>query len=184
MFVTCPELKGILCMRCFNSYLFSAVETIIRNHQKEEIKRRMSHGEILKLNQDTSDNTSGVHLVQQNQATSRIAANFVRSANNFGLNRGTSSNSSSTSVNEYKNVMTDKPDYFKASVMVRSTSSSSNTSRWKYKIKSKLKKLHFTSSLSRQERKQLLWLNERMRGDLEILIILFIWSLLKKRFTL
>jgi len=109
-------------------YKDPAVETIIRNHQKEEIKRRMSHGEVLKLNQDKSDNNSGVQNVQ-NGAKSRVAANFLRSANSSGLIGGTSSNSSSTSVNEYKNVMTTKPDYFKASVMVRSTSSSSNTSR-------------------------------------------------------
>jgi len=109
-------------------YKDPAVETIIRNHQKEEIKRRMSHGELLKLNQDNSDNNSGVQNVQ-NGAKSRVAANFLRSANSSGLIGGTSSNSSSTSVNEYKNVMTTKPDYFKASVMVRSTSSSSNTSR-------------------------------------------------------
>lgn len=109
-------------------YKDPAVEKIIRNHHKEEIKRRMSHGEILKLNQDNnSDNNNGMQ--QQNGATSRVAANFLRSANSFGLNSGTSSNSSSTSINEYKNVMTTKPDYFKASVMVRSTSSSSNTSR-------------------------------------------------------
>ncbi len=109
--------------------MFSAVELIIRNHQKKEIKRRMSHGEILKLNQGNSgsDNNNEVQQQQrQNGATSLVKANFLRSANSFGLISGTSSNSSSTSVNEYKNVMTTKPDYFKASVMA---SSSSNTSR-------------------------------------------------------
>ena len=126
--IVCHELKQEEFHGCFDSFLFSAVEKIIRNHHKEEIKRRMSHGEILKLNQDNnSDNNNGMQ--QQNGATSRVAANFLRSANSFGLNSGTSSNSSSTSINEYKNVMTTKPDYFKASVMVRSTSSSSNTSR-------------------------------------------------------
>jgi len=110
-------------------YKDPAVELIIRNHQKKEIKRRMSHGEILKLNQGNSgsDNNNEVQQQQrQNGATSLVKANFLRSANSFGLISGTSSNSSSTSVNEYKNVMTTKPDYFKASVMA---SSSSNTSR-------------------------------------------------------
>ena len=126
--IVCHELKTEEFHGCFDSFLFAAVETIIRNHQKEEIKRRMSHGELLKLNQDNSDNNSGVQNVQ-NGAKSRVAANFLRSANSSGPIDGTSSNSSSTSINEYKNVMTTKPDYFKASVMVRSTSSSSNTSR-------------------------------------------------------
>ena len=120
----------------FHSFIFLAVEVIIRNHHKKEIKRRMSHGEILKLNQggnSGSDNNNEVQQHQrQNGATNQVKASFLRSANSFGHISGTSSNSSSTSVNEYKNVMTTKPDYFKASVMVRSTSSSSNTSRWKW----------------------------------------------------
>ena len=90
---------------------FLAVEKIIRNHHKEEIKRRMSHGEVLKLS--TSD------------------INMSRPAN--GLPPvSPSSTSSSSSVNDYKNLVAsreEKPDYFKASVMVRSQSSSSNTSR-------------------------------------------------------
>lgn len=111
-------------------YKDPAVEVIIRNHHKKEIKRRMSHGEILKLNQggnSGSDNNNEVQQHQrQNGATNQVKASFLRSANSFGHISGTSSNSSSTSVNEYKNVMTTKPDYFKASVMA---SSSTNTSR-------------------------------------------------------
>ena len=92
-----------------------AVEKIIRNHRKEEIRRRQSHGEVLKLS--TSD------------------INMPRAANGLPpiSPSSTTSTSSSSSVNDYKNLVVasreEKPDYFKASVMVRSQSSSSNTSR-------------------------------------------------------
>merc|ERR1711976_844780 len=118
-------------------YKDPAVEKIIRNHQKEEIKRRMSHGEVLKFDPNSSnsdiphDNLDSP--LQNGLATPRVVNKFMKRPNGFSnvTNHLTqsSSNSSSTSVNEYKNVMNDKPDYFKASVMVRSQSSSSNTSR-------------------------------------------------------
>ena len=75
----------------------------------------MSHGEVLKLS--TSD------------------INTPRPANGLPpvSPSSTISSSSSSSVNDYKNLVVasreEKPDYFKASVMVRSQSSSSNTSR-------------------------------------------------------
>ena len=75
----------------------------------------MSHGEVLKLS--TSD------------------INTPRPANGLPpvSPSSTISSSSSSSVNDYKNLVAanreEKPDYFKASVMVRSQSSSSNTSR-------------------------------------------------------
>lgn len=104
----------------------------MRNHQKEEIKRRMSHGEILRLNTpDSSDVQNGQpNGGVRNGTAFRVANGFSNSPSVNHLQSPISSNSSSTSVNEYKNVMNDKPDYFKASVMVRSQSSSSNTSRW------------------------------------------------------
>jgi len=112
-------------------YKDPAVEKIMRNHQKEEIKRRMSHGEILRLNTpDSSDVQNGQpNGGVRNGTAFRVANGFSNSPSVNHLQSPISSNSSSTSVNEYKNVMNDKPDYFKASVMVRSQSSSSNTSR-------------------------------------------------------
>ena len=77
----------------------------------------MSHGEVLKLS--TSDSNS----------------NMPRPATGLPpiSPSSTTSTSSSSSVNDYKNLVVasreEKPDYFKASVMVRSQSSSSNTSR-------------------------------------------------------
>ena len=93
---------------------FLAVEKIIRNHHKEEIKRRMSHGEILKLS------TSDINTPRPANGLPPISPS------------STTSTASSSSVNDYKNLVAsreEKPDYFKASVMVRSQSSSSNTSR-------------------------------------------------------
>ena len=117
-------------------FFVAAVEKIIRNHQKEEIKRRMSHGEGLKLNGFVLGASSESETTSQ-EAAPNVPA-FSRNAKRpSGLplaagpsfNIQSSSNSSSTSVNEYKNVIAEKPDFFKASVMVRSQSSSSNTSR-------------------------------------------------------
>ena len=82
----------------------------MRNHQKEEIRRRRSQGEILKLN-GTALNTS-----DQSRPTTGLPP------------ISPSSTSSSSSVAGDK-AREDKPDYFKASVRVRSGSSSSNTSR-------------------------------------------------------
>ena len=90
----------------------TAVETIMRNHQKEEIRRRRSHGEILKLN--------GTVLNTSDQPQSRPTTGLPPIS--------PSSTSSSSSVAGDK-AREDKPDYFKASVRVRSGSSSSNTSR-------------------------------------------------------
>lgn len=92
----------------------------------------MSHGEVLKL--DVSElkmNGENGHQngFQQQHAQPQLHVSPVqRPLPNPGLAQ-LNHPSSSTSVNEYKNVMNDKPDYFKASVMVRSQSSSSNTSR-------------------------------------------------------
>lgn len=87
----------------------TAVAKIIRNHHKEEIRRRMSHGEILKLN--TSDN------------------NQPRATNGLPPISPSSTSSSSSVADKNLPGREEKPDYFKASVMVRSQSSSSNTSR-------------------------------------------------------
>ena len=94
-----------------------AVEKIIRNHRKEEIRRRQSHGEVLKLS------TSDINMPRAANGLPPISPSSTTST----------STSSSSSVNDYKNLVVasreEKPDYFKASVMVRSQSSSSNTSR-------------------------------------------------------
>ena len=91
------------------------MEKIIRNHRKEEIRRRQSHGEVLKLS------TSDINMPRPANGLPPISPS------------STTSTSSSSSVNDYKNLVVasreEKPDYFKASVMVRSQSSSSNTSR-------------------------------------------------------
>jgi len=129
----------------------------MRSHQKDEIKRRMSHGEILRLNTPDSSNVQN----SQNGAGGVRNGASVRVANGFSNNpfvnqlNQSSSNSSSTSVNEYRNIMNDKPDYFKASVMVRSQSSSSNTSRW-------ILRMMEMSTKMLLERQQLVWLNESM----------------------
>ena len=80
----------------------------MRNHQKEEIKRRMSHGEILRLNTpDSGDVQNGqVGNGIRNGAPFRAANAFSNSPFVNQLNQS-SSNSSSTSVNEYKNIMND-----------------------------------------------------------------------------
>merc|ERR1711899_14535 len=105
-------------------YKDPAVEKIIRNHHKEEIKRRMSHGEILKM----PPSEIPQHRNPQPQVPSGLRSTAA-SSSSLPPHSPVSSNSSSTSVNEYKNVISDKPDFFKASVVVRSQSSSSNTSR-------------------------------------------------------
>jgi len=119
-------------------YKDPAVEKIIRNHQKEEIKRRMSHGEVLKLNgltlgasseSDASSQEAPPSVPVFSKNTKRPSGLPMTAGPGPNFNIQTSSNSSSTSVNEYRNVMAEKPDFFKASVMVRSQSSSSNTSR-------------------------------------------------------
>ena len=84
--------------------LFSAVEHIVRKTNKEELRRRMSHGEVLKFS----------------EAVNQVPSGFNNSISTGQVNRAS---------NEYKTVMNDKPDYFKANVTVRSQSSSSNTSR-------------------------------------------------------
>ena len=74
----------------------------------------MSHGEVLKLS------TSDINMPRAATGLPPISPS------------STTSTSSSSSVNDYKNLVAsreEKPDYFKASVMVRSQSSSSNTSR-------------------------------------------------------
>jgi len=85
-------------------YKDPAVEQIVRKTNKEEIRRRMSHGEVLKFSETTNHSPSG----------------FDASINTGQVSRAN---------NEYKTVMNGKPDYFKANVMPRSQSSSSNTSR-------------------------------------------------------
>ena len=89
-------------------FIVTAVVNIIRNHHKEEIRRRMSHGEILKLN--TSDTSPATGLPPISPSS-------------------TSSSSSVLGDTKAPTTREEKPDYFKASVMVRSQSSSSNTSR-------------------------------------------------------
>ena len=97
---------------------FSAVENIVRETYKQEIKRRMSHGEILKLSENEPSNASEKNVEKNETKASFTSKDFV-----------VSPNASTSSVNEYKNVMNTKVNYFKANVMVRSQSSSSNTSR-------------------------------------------------------
>ena len=82
-----------------------AVEQIVRNTTKEEFKRRMSHGEILKLQEPS----------QYLSSESAESPTYTSKVN------GT--------ANEYKTVMNGKSDYFKANIVPRSQSSSSNTSR-------------------------------------------------------
>jgi len=122
---TLDDIRGGGGIQIFH-YKDPAVETIIRNHHKEQIRRRMSHGEVLKMNSFGS--SSNIDLRNGNQNIQEQGQMLPRGPVAINHHQS-SSNSSSTSINEYKNVMNDKPDYFKASVMVRSQSSSSNTSR-------------------------------------------------------
>lgn len=91
-------------------YKDPAVANIIRNHHQEEIRRRMSHGEILRL--PTSD-------TQQPRPANGLPP----------ISPSSTSSSSSMAGDKNGPSREEKPDYFKASVMVRSQSSSSNTSR-------------------------------------------------------
>ena len=65
-------------------------------------------------------------------------------------------------VSYHQNVISDKPDFFKASVVVRSQSSSSNTSRW-----GTGGSRNASGSDWEKGDKQVLWLRERMSGDLQ-----------------
>ena len=88
-------------------------------HQKEEIKRRMSQGAVAREVQKLS--TSDIPQPRGANGLPPISPSSNASTSSF------------SSVNDYKNLVAsmveEKPDYFKASVMVRSQSSSSNTSR-------------------------------------------------------
>jgi len=95
-----PEGGGIQIYH----YKDPAVEHIVRKTNKEELRRRMSHGEVLKFS----------------EAVNQVPSGFDNSISTGQVNRAS---------NEYKTVMNGKPDYFKANVTVRSQSSSSNTSR-------------------------------------------------------
>ena len=66
------------------------------------------------------------------------------------------------SVFYHQNVISDKPDFFKASVVVRSQSSSSNTSRW-----GTGGSRNASGGDWEKGDKQVLWLRERMSGDLQ-----------------
>jgi len=95
-----PEGGGIQIYH----YKDPAVEQIVRRTNKEEMRRRMSHGEILKFSETSNPNPTGF--------AATVTTGQVSHASN-----------------EYKTVMNSKPDYFKANIMNRSQSSSSNTSR-------------------------------------------------------
>ena len=84
--------------------ILSEVAQIVKRTHKEEMRRRMSHGEILKLSDEMNHFPSG-----------------------FG--KGISTGQVERASNEYKTVMNGKEDYFKSNMMNRSHSSSSNTSR-------------------------------------------------------
>ena len=89
----------------------SAVEQIVRKTYKEEMRRRMSHGEILKLSETS------------NQPPSGFSATVTTGQVNHAMGLVTNN------TNEYNAVMNGKPGYFKSNMMDRSQSSSSNTSR-------------------------------------------------------
>jgi len=95
-----PEGGGIQIYH----YKDPAVEQIIRKTNKEELRRRMSHGEVLKFSETGNQSPSG----------------FDNSISTGQVSRAS---------NEYNTVMNGKLDYFKTNLMPRSQSSSSNTSR-------------------------------------------------------
>jgi len=80
-------------------YKDPAVEKIIRNHHKEEIKRRMSHGEILKMPPSEIPQHRNPQPHVPSGAGLRSTA---ASSSSLPPHSPVSSNSSSTSVNEYK----------------------------------------------------------------------------------
>jgi len=102
-----PEGGGIQIYH----YKDPAVEQIVRKTYKEEMRRRMSHGEILKLSETS------------NQPPSGFSATVTTGQVNHAMGLVTNN------TNEYNAVMNGKPGYFKSNMMDRSQSSSSNTSR-------------------------------------------------------
>merc|ERR1719382_621397 len=102
-----PEGGGIQIYH----YKDPAVEQIVRRTNKEEMRRRMSHGEILKFSESS------------NQPPSGFSANVTTGQVSLAMGQVTNA------TNEYNTVMNGKPGYFKTNMMDRSQSSSSNTSR-------------------------------------------------------
>jgi len=98
--LTVEQVGGVGGIQIYH-YKDPAVEQIVRKTNKEEIRRRMSHGEVLKLSDKTM---SGFAPSISTGQVSRVS-------------------------NEYKTVMNNKLDYFKTNLVPRSQSSSSNTSR-------------------------------------------------------
>merc|ERR1711971_26206 len=96
------------------------VEQIVKNTKKEEIRRRMSHGELLRGFNNGSNNGSF-----NNGSNNGSFNNGNGSFNGFnnGMNNGSFSGSDVQSTNGEETV------FFDAQVMLRSQSSSSNTSR-------------------------------------------------------
>jgi len=89
------------------------VEQIVKNTKKEEIRRRMSHGELLRGFKNGSNNGS-----------------FNNGNGSFnGFNNGMNNRSFSGSDAQSTNGEDEKTVFFDAQVMLRSQSSSSNTSR-------------------------------------------------------
>merc|ERR1719347_1146857 len=102
-----PEGGGIQIYH----YKDPAVEQIVRKTNKEEMRRRMSHGEILKLSETSNQPPSGFGATVTTGQVNHIMEQVTNASN------------------EYKAVMNGKPGYFKSNMMDRSQSSSSNTSR-------------------------------------------------------
>jgi hypothetical protein len=89
------------------------VEQIVKNTKKEEIRRRMSHGELLRsFNNGNGMNTSGSN-----------------NGFNNGFNNGSNNGSFNGSDVQSTNGEEEKTVFFDAQVMLRSQSSSSTTSR-------------------------------------------------------
>jgi len=95
------------------------VEQIVKNTKKEEIRRRMSHGELLRgFNNGNGMNFNG----SSNNGSFNGTNNGSFNGFNNGTNNGSFNGSDVQSTNE-------ETVFFDAQVMLRSQSSSSTTSR-------------------------------------------------------
>jgi len=97
------------------------VEQIVKNTKKEEIRRRMSHGELLR----GFNNGNGMNINGSNNGSFNGSNNGSFNGFNNGMNNGSFNGSDAQSTNGEE----EKTVFFDAQVMLRSQSSSSTTSR-------------------------------------------------------
>merc|ERR1719228_1208715 len=97
------------------------VEQIVKNTKKEEIRRRMSHGELLR----GFNSGNGMNINGSNNGSFNGSNNGSFNGFNNGMNNGSFNGSDAQSTNGEE----EKTVFFDAQVMLRSQSSSSTTSR-------------------------------------------------------